>query len=73
MTPILALAMRVMMLDVVVLPPRLVSLLHFRPGARVGKRVVGEPALDRDYVELTLASQPFLKVNCYVLRFSCSA
>jgi len=30
--PILALTMRVMMLTVVVLPPRPVGLLHFRPG-----------------------------------------
>ena len=44
--------MRVMMLTVVVFPPRLVSLLDLRPGARVGERMVSEPSLNRDSVEL---------------------
>src|SRR6266550_214046 len=48
MPPVLALTMSVMMLDVVVLPPRLVGLLHFRPDARVGKGMVPKPSLDRE-------------------------
>src|SRR6266567_6892512 len=52
--PILALAMGVMVLTIVVVPPRLMGLLDLRPGACVGERVVGKPPLDRDYVELSL-------------------
>jgi hypothetical protein len=40
--------MGVMVLLIVVLPPGLVSLLDLRPGARVGKRMVGKPPLDRE-------------------------
>ncbi len=56
MLPVLALVMGVMVLLIVVLPPGLVSLLDLRPGARVGKRMVGKPPLDRDYVELPLVA-----------------
>src|SRR5207247_4712281 len=55
--PILALLVSKVMFGVVVLPPRLVRLLNLRTGARIGEAVVGEPPLDRDYVELTLTSQ----------------
>ncbi len=47
-SPVLALTMSVMMLDVVVLPPRLVGLLDFRPSAHVGKGMVPKPSLDRE-------------------------
>jgi hypothetical protein len=52
--PVLALAMGVMMLDVVVGPPCLVSLLNLRPGARIGEGMVGEPSLYIRYLELPL-------------------
>ena len=46
-SPVLALAMSVMMLDVVVLPPCLVGLLNLWPSACIGEGMVREPALDR--------------------------
>src|SRR5712672_170899 len=46
MSPILALTVSVMMLDVVVLPPCQVGLLNLRPVACIGKCVVREPPLD---------------------------
>jgi len=46
--------MGVMMLDVVVGPPCLVSLLNLRPGARIGEGMVGEPSLYIRYLELPL-------------------
>ena len=48
MPPILALAVSKVVLRVVIGPPGLMSLLEFRLGARIGKRVVGEPPLDRE-------------------------
>ena len=45
-SPVLALPMGVMVLTIVVVPPRLMSLLDLRPGARVGERMVGEPPLN---------------------------
>jgi hypothetical protein len=46
--PVLASDVGVMMLGVVVGPPRLMGPLKLRPGARVGKGVVREPFLDRE-------------------------
>src|SRR5258708_13156585 len=46
MSPVLALTVSVMVLDVVVLPPCLVGKLYLRPVACIGKCVVCEPALD---------------------------
>src|SRR5258708_9737555 len=46
MSPVLALTVSVMVLDVVVLPPCLVGKLYLRPVAWIGKCVVCEPALD---------------------------
>ncbi len=54
--PILACPMGEMMLVIVIGPPGTVCLLHLRPGPRLGKAVVGEPPLDRDYVELPLVA-----------------
>ena|SRR3989442_3187133 len=48
MTPVLALTMSVMSLNIVVSPPRLMGLLDFWPSARIGERMVGKPPLDRE-------------------------
>ena len=54
MPPVLACSVGVMMLDVVVGPPRLVCLLDLWPGACIGERVVSKPPLNIRYLELPL-------------------
>ncbi len=73
MTAILAVFVGEMMLVVEIEQPLLMGRQQVFPGLRPLEMPVGESSLRINYVELTLASQPFLKVNCYVLRFSCSA
>lgn len=48
MSPVLTLTVAKVMFLIVVGPPGLVNLLDLRPGPRIGKREIGEPALNRE-------------------------